>query len=99
MTATLFGETVPVGTVAAKVAAAAVLADTDFFAPLFGADLRIPGFFAFGIFSIFFPASTGYARFAGLQCRKFCPGGIFTQSTEPRSTVVRHYLRHPLGKR
>ena len=54
MTAALLGETVPVETVAAKVAAAAVLADTDFFAPLFGADLRIPGFFAFGIFRFSF---------------------------------------------
>ena len=65
MTAALLGETVPVGTGAAKVGTPAVLADTDFLAPLFGADLRIPGFFVFGIFSIFFPAARGLRPICG----------------------------------
>jgi len=43
-----------VGTGAAEVGATAVLGDADFFAPFLGADLRIPGFFAFGIFRFLF---------------------------------------------
>lgn len=53
MTAALLGETVPVGTGAAKVGATALLADADLFAPFFCADLRVPGFLALGIFRFF----------------------------------------------
>ena len=70
MTAALLGETVPVGTGTAKVGATALLTAADFFAPFFCADLRVPGFFALGIFR-FFPASRAYARFTGIRRVKF----------------------------
>ena len=93
MTATLFGETVPVGTGAAKVAATAVLADMDFFAPLFCADLRIPGFFAFGIFRFSFRHRQVTPDLRDYSPVNFCPSGVFTQSAESRSIHFQKYVQ------
>ena len=70
MTAALLGETVPVGIGAAKVGAA-LLAAADFFPPVFCAVLRVPGFFALGIFR-FFSGIEGLCPICGNTSRKFC---------------------------
>jgi hypothetical protein len=59
-----------VGIGAAKVEAT-LLVVADFFPPFFCAILRVPGFFALGIFR-FFPALRTYGQFAGIRRLKFC---------------------------
>src|SRR5207248_5308559 len=76
-----------------KVAATVVLADTDFFAPLFGADLRIPGFFAFGIFRFSFWHRRVTPNLRDYSPVNPCPNGVFTQSAESRSIHFQKYVQ------